>query len=273
MEALLQPTDNNFMDPRWGRMFILSLVLHMAAFSAILFVSQPMPTMRIRGEVYEVNLVELPEIKRLQETKGVEANEVKSVPLSKKSVPSKRISTPKMKEKPVVIAKRTIEAKKQKPKKRKVTSSELINRALSKIERKVKAEKKDHVNQALARIETQVKLEAGKKNANGQASVGISIRWYQMEVEDKIKSNWSYPVALSTPKSQKNLEATIAVKVQKDGTILKSWFVKRSSNAVFDQSVFKAVERSDPLPSFPEGYRKTYDQIEINFNLSDLEEY
>ena len=61
------------------------------------------------------------------------------------------------------------------------------------------------------------------------------------------------------------------VRVKNNGAILESWFRKRSSNVIFDQSVLKALERSDPLPPFPEHYRKTYDEIEINFNLRELE--
>jgi colicin import membrane protein len=61
--------------------------------------------------------------------------------------------------------------------------------------------------------------------------------------------------------------------VKRDGSILKTEIKKRSSDDMFDQSVIKAIERSDPLPPFPEGYRKSYDEIEINFNLKELEEY
>jgi colicin import membrane protein len=89
-----------------------------------------------------------------------------------------------------------------------------------------------------------------------------------VEVETKIKGNWSYPVALQI---QKDLEAVVVLKVKSDGTILRSQLKKRSSNPVFDQSVLKAIERSDPLPPFPEGYRKSHDEIEITFNLKDLE--
>jgi len=49
-------------------------------------------------------------------------------------------------------------------------------------------------------------------------------------------------------------------------------FKERSGDTIFDQSVLKAVEKSDPLPPFPEGYIKSYDDIEITFNLKDLEE-
>ena len=64
----------------------------------------------------------------------------------------------------------------------------------------------------------------------------------------------------------------MVVKVRSNGEILESRIKKRSSSIIFDQTVMKAIERSDPLPPFPEGYRKTYDEIEFTFNLSDLEE-
>ena len=101
---------------------------------------------------------------------------------------------------------------------------------------------------------------------------GIAIRIYQMEVEERIKSNWQYPVALTSPSKRKDLVATVVVKVRQDGTILKSWFIDRSRNAIFDASAIKAVERSNPLPPFPEGYNKRQDEMEIRFNLSELEE-
>ena len=63
----------------------------------------------------------------------------------------------------------------------------------------------------------------------------------------------------------------LGARVSAQGKILDKQFKKRSSNAVFDQSVLKAIERSDPLPPFPEGYVRRYDEIEINFNLRELQ--
>jgi colicin import membrane protein len=90
---------------------------------------------------------------------------------------------------------------------------------------------------------------------------------YQMEVEAKIKSNWSYPIAMDKQK----LEAVAVLVVKQDGTITKTRLEKRSSSTLFDESVLKAIERSNPLPPFPESYRKSYDELEITFNLKDLE--
>ena len=144
---------------------------------------------------------------------------------------------------------------------------------MSKIEKKVKAEKNDHLTQAISKIQTRAEGTAEKGSVRGNAEIGITIRMYQMAVEEQIKNNWSYPVALISPKKLRDLEAIVLVKVKEDGTIMKSWFKDRSSNSIFDGSVLKAIERSDPLPPFPEGYRKSYDEIEIRFNLSELEDF
>jgi colicin import membrane protein len=290
MEALWGDPDlNNQVEPKWGTMLIISLVLHLAVFSLIFFVPEHMPTRKIRGTVYEVNLVQLPSKRPAQVDEGVKAKGGKSVIPSKKTTPVRRIVTPKKKtEKPVVIAKRTVSRKKQKAKKPAVTpskriekalskikkevktqedASRRIDQALSKIEKKVKAEDDEHVSRAISELEKRGTGMPAKGFAGGPPVTGIAIELYRRDVEDWIKGHWSYPVALD----KENLEAIIVVKAKSDGSILKWWFTKKSSNAMFNQSVLKAVEQSDPLPQFPPGYRVTHEEFEITFNLMEME--
>ena len=207
----------------------------------------------------------------------------KIIPSSIKTSRSRRISLPKKKEKPVIIGKRVVERKTQKKQpvkkieKPKVNASKLIDQAISKIEKKVKAEKKiktekkDHLSTALSKIQSQV-AKTGNKNPTGDRSeTGIAIRLYQMEVAERIKQNWSYPVAISNPGELQGIEAVVVVTVKENGTIVRSSVKKRSLNTLFDASVLKAIERSDPLPPFPDGYRKSSDDIEFRFNLSEME--
>ncbi len=91
-----------------------------------------------------------------------------------------------------------------------------------------------------------------------------------MEIEAAVNSNWSYPVGLIDQEAEKTLEAVVVVTVRSDGKILKARFKRKSKNPLFDDSVLKAIEKSDPLPGFPPGYRKSYEEIEINFSLKDL---
>ena len=281
MEGLqVKTSPDELEEPRWSRVIILSLLFHMVIFSAILFVPDSIPTRRISGAaVYEVNLVEMPSKSRSISPKSSNSKMSRNVTGSKASATAKRISRPAKEEKPVVIGKRVVKRKKEKKrevkkaKKPRVSPSRLIDRAVSKIEKKVKAKKNDHLAQAISKIQTRAEGTAEKGSNRGNAETGITIRMYQMAVEEQIKSNWSYPVALIGPKKLRDLEAIVLVKVKEDGTIMKSWFKDRSSNSIFDGSVLKAIERSDPLPPFPEGYRKSYDEIEIRFNLSELEDF
>jgi len=281
MEGLQVRTSHDELEePRWSRVIILSLLFHIIIFSVILFVPDSIPTRRISGAaVYEVNLVEMPGKSRSIPTKSSNSKMSRKVTSSKTSTTAKRISRPTKEEKPVVIGKRVVKRKKEKkkevkkPKKPRVSPSRLIDRAVSKIEKRVKAKKNDHLAQAISKIQTRAEGTAEKGSVRGNAETGITIRMYQMAVEEQIKNNWSYPVALISPEKLRELEAIVVVKVKEDGTIMKSWFKGRSSNSIFDGSVLKAIERSDPLPPFPEGYRKSYDEIEIRFDLSELEDF
>ena len=281
MEGLqVKTSPDELEEPRWSRVIILSLLFHIVIFSAILFVPDSIPTRRISGAaVYEVNLVEMPGKSRSIPQKSSNSKMSRKVTSSKTSTTAKRISRPTKEEKPVVIGKRVVKRKKEKkkevkkPKKPRVSPSRLIDRAVSKIEKKVKAKKNDHLAQAISKIQTRAEGTAEKGSVRGNAETGITIRMYQMAVEEQIKNNWSYPVALISLEKLRELEAIVVVKVKEDGTIMKSWFKGRSSNSIFDGSVLKAIERSDPLPPFPEGYRKSYDEIEIRFDLSELEDF
>ena len=292
MEALWGDPDlNNQVEPKWRTMLIISLVLHLAVFSSIFFVPEHIPTRRIKGTVYEVNLVQLPTRTPAGVEGSAKAKAGKAVISSKKTTPTpaKRISRPKKKEKAVVIAKRTVSTKKKEAKKPVVPPSKRIEKALSKIEKKVKSQEEDasrRIDQALSKIEKKVKAEDDdhvsraiselehrgvgtptKGFAGGAPVTGFAIELYKRDVEDWIKSHWAYPVALN----KDDLEAIIVVKAKSDGSILKWWFTKKSSNVMFNQSVLKAVEQSDPLPRFPPGYRVTHEEFEITFNLMEME--
>lgn len=287
----------------WTRGVISSLLFHVLLFSLVLFVPDSMPTRKMGGgpAVYEVNLVEMPSGGRSARPAASEektGKEVKEVSAPKAVPAARRIAPPVAKEeKPVVISKREVERKKEekketkKPPQPEVSPSKLIDGAISKIEKKVKTDKPDHLSQALSKVESKVKAEKGdhlakalsqiESRAQGQGQGegqggygeggterGITMRMYELAVQEQIKSNWTYP-----PLESKDLVAIVEVKVREDGTILKSFFKQRSGSAIFDGSVIKAIERSDPLPPFPEGYKKSTDEFEIKFDLSEMEEF
>jgi colicin import membrane protein len=262
-------------------MLLLSVLFHAVIFSSVLFIQESMPFRRpFEGIVYEVNLVEMPPAAGPKSVKAPPSGPPKPLKASAKAkvkrktsaqeqAPTPRIQAAPKAAKPLVVAKRTVETPAPKTPKPQVSPSHLIEDAISRIERKVRTEEKDsHVDRAIAELKSRVRGSVPGGYQSGGAPDGISLRIYEMEVEDRIKSNWSYPVAMG---ESKGLEAVVLIAVSKDGTILKTEVKRKSSNVIFDQSVLKAVERSDPLPPFPEGYRKSYEEIEINFNLTELE--
>ncbi len=266
-------------------MLVLSFIFHVGIISVTLFLPESMPgTGRFQGIIYEVDLVEMP-------VKGGQGLQGKTPAIGraekavvKKATKAKKVTSPKQKEKPVVIAKRTVKEKTPAKKKQAVSPTQLIDEAVSKIEKQVKSETKErgHIDEAISKLENRLAGEqvAGENRGDsktamgrpgspwGSIGTGIPIRIYQMEVEFWIKSHWAYPVALQR---SKDLEAVVVLMVKRDGSIVKTNFKKRSSDKIFDQSVSKAIERSDPLPPFPEGYVKSHDEIEITFNLKELE--
>ncbi|MDY7035019.1 MAG: energy transducer TonB [Thermodesulfobacteriota bacterium] len=267
-ETLVIEHSNEFKEMKWSPMVLVSFIFHLFVFSMILFVPEPFPSRPIDGIIYNVDLVEMPASRDLQ-VKGTGASKGKKAKtVVQKDSQARRITSIKKEKKPLIIAKRTVKKKTSTIKKSKGSSSQMIDRAISKIKSKVLSENRSHINRAISKLENKYSGREGLGIAGGASGGGIPIRIYQAEVEERIKGNWSYPVALE---SLKNLEAVVVVMVKKDGTISQTRFIKKSPSPIFNQSVLRAVERSDPLPPFPEGYRKSFDEIEINFNLKELE--
>jgi len=293
MTATWFMVNSSFKEERWVGMMALSFCFHLVIFSTFLFAPQTkihFPSMEER--VYHVELVGPPsgvesgvkgkgsaKIGKRKEKPHIVKTKTRRIALKKKktvSVLAKRVSS-----KPIV-----------RERKKDFSASELVDRAVSKIEKKVKEKKTDDIEKALSQIERKVKNDkisqsekildkpeegiktfskGGKGGIFGMSSgIGKGIQLYQMKIEDAIKNNWSYPVALINIEKKKAPEAIMIITVRNDGKILKAWFRKKSNNPLFDDSVLKAVERSDPLPEFPPGYLKSYDEVEINFSLKDL---
>lgn len=269
------------MQPNWKKMFLLSFLIHLGVFLLVFFIPESAPTRLLQGVIYEVNLVELPRKTKMggpvTKKKGVTSK--KGIALrrtTKRRV--RRIGRVKTKEKAVVIAKKVIKRKKKRVKKLYRTPDKVLKEALAKLEKKVEREKQEkqetaHVESAIKKIEKEV--ETSRNEMPGSAGVGapsgITLQIYKMEVESRIKSNWAYPVGIADENKRKGLEAIVILTVKHDGTISEYRFKKKSRDPFFDESVTKAIERSNPLPPFPEGFLKSYEEIEINFNLSEFE--
>jgi colicin import membrane protein len=270
--AINRPTDDSVM--RWKPMMGVSLFLHGLVFLSFFWV--PMcgssDSLRIGESVYNVSLVEGTQESNPGMTAPDNASSAAAVATPAESKQAKRISKLPRTKNALNIAKRTVE-KKSKADSAQDTDN-LLDSAISKIKRKSGAESaanSDHLEKAIAEMRN--KTGSGSGTGTGGSRGGSSggnpaLRIYQMEVEVLIKSNWSYPEALA---NRKDIEAIVLLMVNKDGTVTDTEFVKPSGNGIFDQSVLKAIEKSKPLPPLPQGYNKKNEELEIIFNLKDLE--
>lgn len=249
---------------RWHSMLGLSVLFHLGVFSFFLFVPEAMPTRRFDDIIYSVDLVEMPARNALELRQAKSPSEEKSKTVVKSDEEAKRISEPKKEKKPLVIAKRTVQTKKPSVKKPEISPTERIDNAISKIQNEVKSQEESEkegearLDRTLASLESRFGRSTGR-DGTGQSVEGIPMQIYRMEVENRIYSNWAYP-------ERKELMAVIVLTVRRDGTILKTKIRRRSGDALFDESAFKAVKRSDPLPPFPETYKKSDAEITITFN-------
>jgi colicin import membrane protein len=243
-------------------MLVLSLLLHCGLFSLLFWVpGNNSSGLKMNEAVYEVNIADMPKSGKLSDPAPKKASVRKT---SVENRQARRISSASRQKNSVTVSKRTSKRIKPKPEKSQVSSDQLLDRAISKIEKKVDEEKNtDYLDKAIADLDRKMG-SSGRAPGNGALAGSLALNIYKMEVETQIKSNWTYP-------DIQEIEAVVLVKIRRDGTVLGINFIKRSGNKLFDESVLKAIEKSSPLRPLPKEYKENYEEIKIKFNLKDLE--
>jgi len=254
---------------RLGIMLTVSIVLHLFIFSAAIF----LPVLNSSGGmddiVYEVDLVDMPP--------DIQAA---SAAAPKAETSARRIAAVEDKKTPIEVEKIPINKKKAAVKKVEPTpkaeknaksdDANHLSQAISDLKKKSRSEENQqtHLDQAISKLQGKVGGTGSAGETPGTGAIGsLAMRIYQETVKSHIQDNWSYPAAIQ---NRKDLEVTVHLKIREDGAIMKYEFLKKSGDSIFDQSVLKAIERSNPIPPFPEGYEKSYDEFEFRFSLKEL---
>ena len=169
-------------------------------------------------------------------------------------------------------------------------STQAIKNALNRLEKQVEETRPaDPLASALDRIKSKVeKTEAAtakspsKETASGQASGGGGgggtggtgafgiqpIDFYRSLLPDHINNNWVFNEQLFSGRT--DLVSVIVIKIMQNGEISDIWFEKKSGNSYFDDSVFKAVKKSNPLPPLPKEYTRPYYDLGLIFTPKGL---
>ena len=171
--------------------------------------------------------------------------------------------------------------------KKKSYKSSSVSINAKKTKKQVKKNRTDALNNALARLKKQVeKKNISKKKfiaktssnaspsantaygygSNKTGKISHKINLYNLKIMGQINQNWAFNERVAG--TNKNLEAIIGIKILRNGQIRDIRFEKKSSNKYFDDSVFKAVKKSNPLPKLPKGY--PFYKVALRFTPSGL---
>jgi colicin import membrane protein len=118
--------------------------------------------------------------------------------------------------------------------------SELISK--KKVERIVKL--RSVISVGSSNIKSSSKAVENKAGASG--SQGSMFDSYYGKITDEIRQEWVYP-----DMGKKDLEATIAVLIRRDGTVSIQGVEKSSGDLLFDRSALKAITKASPVSPPP----------------------
>ena len=117
---------------------------------------------------------------------------------------------------------------------------------------------------------------AGSGEGDGAAGLGVGGRGgpgivkgmdfviYQNRMLATIKENWAWVGQRS------NLRVVVQFGIKENGEIVGLKIVQPSGDPSYDESVLRALKKSNPLPAPPENYRKDFADVEISFRPRDL---
>jgi hypothetical protein len=127
-------------------------------------------------------------------------------------------------------------------------AAQLAEEAVNKLRRSLQTGAMATVQPAQREGENETPSSAAAGPAGPGISVDEAMGMYYAAVFQRIQANWYIPPLQNWEDS---LEAVLVIQVSRTGTILKTFFEKKSANLYFNQFVYKTVQDSAPLPPFP----------------------
>jgi len=276
--------------------FGVSFIFHLVVIGALVFMPLFGSKPRLPSGVVNVSLVSLPS--GGSDSAGPAPAAVESPKPVEKEPPKKpEVKVPEPK--PVPIVQKPPEAVSLTPKqiksktslkKKTIDRTKIIDSAIERIEKKVEKTQTDSVASAIEQLKRKVaesESQAQRASAGGAsgtagagnggpigaagtggARVQESILIYQAEIQYQIQKNWAFSQQLAGDNSQ--LEAVLAIKILRNGEIEDIWFDEKSGNAYLDDSAYKAIVKSNPLPPLPSDYMRPFYEIGLRFGPKGL---
>jgi colicin import membrane protein len=167
-------------------------------------------------------------------------------------------------------------------KSRTIDTSKVLETAARRIEEQVEKAPSEPLSDRIAQLRKEVgdysgilghAPGAGQGKPQGLGGIGPpssieleQIAIFQAEVSVRLKSNWVFSEDMAG--DTRGLESRLVIKIMPNGTITDVWFEKRSGNAYLDNSAYKTVMKTNPLPPLPAGY--PYYHLVVGFTPSGV---
>jgi len=265
--------------------FVVSLVCHAIFFAILIYFPIHTPyNKKFSQSVINVSMVTL-------SAQGSASGPAGQVEFKSKiqSTQPKKAQVSKIPSKTVSVAPKKVRKIKESLKKKTFKPSKVVKSAITRIEKQVEDSRPDPVIDAINRLKTKIgsseardigaKEEGltGGQQQGGNISGGAlttgylalkPIDIYRVEIPYHIEKNWAFSEQLAGGNA--DLIAVVVIKIMQNGEIRDIWFEKKSGNSYFDESAFKAVKKSDPLPELPKEYLKPYYNLGMIFTPSGL---
>lgn len=125
------------------------------------------------------------------------------------------------------------------------------------------------LDQQLASVKRQDGRRASTSQTSGGSASTLSFleKQYLAAIVNRISQFWALP---EFRRWDPETKAVVVISVSQNGTIIKQFFEKRSTDPTFDQFVRKALQDADPLPAIPPALRKNNFEIGLVFSPGSI---
>ena len=269
--------------------FVISTILHLIFFAALIFVPGPNPYKHFSPSVINVSMVALPGQKKAPGAGRLTGFELENKIAKAKKAPVSKIL-------PATVAKANRDSSKaisvssnrnrikKSLKKKTFKSSRVVKSVIARVEKKVEEARPNPIAEAIDRLKNKVAIGcqepqlrtgvassstgvAGSHGAGGKKTLEL-IDIYKSQISYYIEKNWAFSKQLAGGRT--DLAAVVVIRIMRNGEIKDVWFEKKSGNTYFDESAYKAVMKSNPLPMLPKGYLRPYYNLGLIFTPSGL---
>jgi len=298
----------NPLSGQWQKSFNFAIGLHILAMALTLLAPYLFDRKPELPEIYTVNLFTATEVAVEQPTPQAPAQKTPAKPAVKQIEPAKpKISTAsksvaeeklvapieKVDIKPISLRPMKKKIKVGRTKEESVKEKAKLSKAFDHIQ--ARAEEKEAKKEAdRAAIEAVSKLAESIKTtgatsgiskkakqgtatkatpgAIGPRTTGIEpdfyMKQYYSAIVQSIHENWV--LSSNLQELDKSVTASVVIFINKEGTITKRYFEKKSSNVIFNRMVLKTINDSSPLPPFPSQLKQDTMEIELRFHSGGL---